>query len=206
MGRYLGRRLLSPIAFRSWDDICQPKDNGGLGIRDLHTVNKSLIIHAAWNIAVNKNPFLTSILRAKYFHNNSFWTANSTGPRSVFWSSILQVRKELFDDTIYQIRAGSTSIWSAPWCLVWDSIHDHLLLPVTTTPMPSIISDLWIPNTQQWDMHLLSHTFDNHAINAITSINPIPNNQQDILIWFPSKNGTCSTKNICMHLSAQRLI
>jgi hypothetical protein len=72
--------------------------------------------------------------------------------------------------------------------------------------MPSIIYDLWIPNTQQWDMHLLSHTFDNHAINAITSINPVPNNQQDILIWFPSKNGTCSTKNIYMHLSAQRLI
>ena len=30
----------NPIAFRSWDDICQSKENGGLGIRDLYIVNK----------------------------------------------------------------------------------------------------------------------------------------------------------------------
>jgi hypothetical protein len=62
----------SPIAFRSWDDICQSKENGGLGIRDLYTVNRSLIIHAAYNIATNKNPLLTSVLKTKYFHNLSF--------------------------------------------------------------------------------------------------------------------------------------
>ena len=62
----------SPIAFRSWDDICQQKENGGLGIRDLYTVNISLLIHAAYDIANNKNPFLTAVLKAKYFHNSSF--------------------------------------------------------------------------------------------------------------------------------------
>lgn len=70
----------SPIAFRSWEDICQPKDNGGLGIRDLHIVNKSLLTHAAYNIANNKNPFLSSVMKAKYYHNSSFWTAKATGP------------------------------------------------------------------------------------------------------------------------------
>ena len=61
-----------PVAFRSWDDICQSKDNGGLGVRDLHIVNRSLITHAAYDIANNKNPLLTAILKAKYFPNNSF--------------------------------------------------------------------------------------------------------------------------------------
>ena len=31
----------NPIAFRSWDDICQPIDNGGLAIRDLFTVGSA---------------------------------------------------------------------------------------------------------------------------------------------------------------------
>ena len=62
----------SPIAFRSWEDIYQTKENGGLGIRDLYTVNKSLLTHAAWDIATNKNPFLSSILKAKYYHNGPF--------------------------------------------------------------------------------------------------------------------------------------
>jgi hypothetical protein len=91
----------SPIAFRSWDDICQPKENGGLGIRDLSNVNKSLIMHAAWNIATNKNPFLTAILKAKYYHDKSFWTATNDGPKSIFWSSVLQVKKELCSNSIY---------------------------------------------------------------------------------------------------------
>jgi hypothetical protein len=49
-----------PFHFRSWKDICRPKKEGGLGIRDLLTVNRSLILHAAWNVATGKNPFLCS--------------------------------------------------------------------------------------------------------------------------------------------------
>jgi hypothetical protein len=56
--------LTNPTAFRSWDDICQTKENGGLGIRDLYIVNKSLLTQASWNIVTNKNPFLTSVLKA----------------------------------------------------------------------------------------------------------------------------------------------
>jgi len=37
--------ITSPIAYRSWQDIiCKPKEQGGLGIRDLHHINKSLIM------------------------------------------------------------------------------------------------------------------------------------------------------------------
>jgi len=47
--------LTTPFNFWSWEDICQTKDNGGLGIRDLLKVNRSLILHAAWNIATGKD-------------------------------------------------------------------------------------------------------------------------------------------------------
>lgn len=106
------------IAFRSWEDICQSKENDGLGIRDLYTVNKSLIIHTAYDMAMNKNPLLMLVLKAKYFHNSLFWTANSSGPGSIFWSSIMQVRNELHTNSEFHIHAGNTSIWSAPWCPV----------------------------------------------------------------------------------------
>jgi hypothetical protein len=160
----------SPIAFRFWDDICESKENGGVGIRDLYTVNRSLIIHATYNIANNKNPLLTSVLKAKYFHKSSFWTANNYGPRSMFWSSVMQVIKDLYTNSVLQLHAGNSSIWSTPWCPVWESIHDDLLLPVTTTPLPSSASDLWIPNTQNWNLQLLTNTFDNAAVQAITSV------------------------------------
>jgi len=137
----------SPIAYRSWDDICQPKENGGLGIRDLYTVNKSLLTQAAWNIATQKNPMLSAVLKAKYYPDSSFWTSTATGTKSIFWSSILQVKKELNNNSALQIHSGNTFIWSAPWCPLWDNIHDHMLLPVTQLPLPSTISDLWQINS-----------------------------------------------------------
>lgn len=45
----------TPFHFRSWKDVCQPKEKGGLAVRDLPTVNKSLIMNAAWNIATEKD-------------------------------------------------------------------------------------------------------------------------------------------------------
>jgi hypothetical protein len=86
----------SPITYRSWDDICQPKENGGLGIRDLYTVNKSLLTQAAWNIATQKNPMLSTVLKAKYFPSSSFWTSNTAGTKSIVWSSILQEKMQQF--------------------------------------------------------------------------------------------------------------
>ena len=79
--------------FRSWEDICQSKDNGGLGIRDLLAVNLSLILHAAWNIATDKDPFLTAILKSKYYPNTSFWLSSNSNTKSIFWGSILQMKQ-----------------------------------------------------------------------------------------------------------------
>ena len=187
----------------SWEDICQPKENGGLGIRDLFTVIKSLITHAAGNIAINKNPFLTSILKAKYFHSNSFWMARADGPRSIFWSSILQIKNDLVQNVIYQIHNGNTSIWSSPWCQIWNTIHDHLLLPVTHSPLPSVVSDLWIPNTHIWNMDLLSTIFDPQAVQIISQVVTVDSQHQDILRWTPARKGDCSTKNIYRFLRSQ---
>jgi hypothetical protein len=104
----------NPIPCRSWDDICKPTTQGGLGIRDMKLINRSLLIHTTWNIINNVNPFLSNVLKAKYYPASTFWTANSTGPRSVFWSSVLQVRHHLYDNSIMQIYAGNSLIWSSP--------------------------------------------------------------------------------------------
>ncbi|GJN40477.1 hypothetical protein PR202_gb29692 [Eleusine coracana subsp. coracana] len=40
----------TPFHFRAWEDTTQPKDKGGLGIRNLATINKSLLLNSAWRI------------------------------------------------------------------------------------------------------------------------------------------------------------
>jgi len=169
-------------------------------------MNKSLLTQAAWNIATQKNPMLSAVLKAKYYPDSSFWTSTATGTKSIFWSSILQVKKELSNNSALQIHSGNSSIWSAPWCPLWDNIHDHMLLPVTQLPLPSTISDLWQINFQLWNANYIANIFYDQAVQIITQIPIVPSNQNDILSWTPARDGKCSTKNIYRHLSSQQLV
>jgi hypothetical protein len=66
----------------------------------MELINKSLIIQSTWNVVTDKNPFISSILKAMYYPNTSIWTAPTVGPRSVYWSSILQVKHHLHTNYI----------------------------------------------------------------------------------------------------------
>jgi hypothetical protein len=160
----------NPIAFRYWNDIYQPTSNGRLGIRNMELINKSLLIHSAWNIATNKNPLLTSIMKSKYFPNSSFWITPTNMPRSVFWSSVLQVKHYLHENTTMQINQGNSSIWSTPWMDQWSTIHDNLIMPITNLPLPANILDLWLQGMKEWNHQLLSTTFEPQVLQAISAL------------------------------------
>src|SRR6185312_5570931 len=63
-----------PIHYRSWDAICKPKKEGGLGIRKLELVNKGMLINSAWRLVHDSNSIVAKILKAKYFPSTSLWT------------------------------------------------------------------------------------------------------------------------------------
>jgi hypothetical protein len=194
----------NPLHFHSWDDISKPKAQGGLGIRDMELINKSLLIQTAWNIVTDKNPFLSNILKAKYYPNSSFWTNPTSGPKSVFWSSVLQIKHHLNEHSIIQIYAGNSSIWSSPWMSSWSNIHDHILLPVTNSPLPTKISDLWLQGTTEWNQDLLSTTFSQRMVQQITSTPIVQFHLNDILRWQPATNGLCTSKSIYKTLQLQQ--
>jgi hypothetical protein len=100
-----------------------------------------------------------------------------------------------------QIHNGSSSIWSSPWTENWETIHDHLTLPIVNTPLPSTVSDIWLQGTKTWDHQLLLTTFDPHMVKSITSVPVIHSQQDDILRWSPAANGKCSPKAAYSYLA-----
>jgi hypothetical protein len=192
----------SPIPFRSWKDICQSKENGGFGIRDKPTVNRSLILNVAWRIATEKDEHLAYVLKSMYYSNKSFWTSNKNMPKSIFWSSILQVQDILSSNTVMQLHKGNSNIWNTPWCEVWGTILSTLNLPVTVQPLPLTHNQLWNHLTQTWNIDLINQIFSPHAAHIISNIDVIPSHEKDILIWKPAPNGLYSAKNAFSFLNA----
>jgi hypothetical protein len=102
------------LCLKAWKDICTPKKEGGLGIRNLHAVNYGLMLMAAWRIADQPNSFLNTVLKSKYFPDSSIWRPNPNVPKWAFWASIIKVLPILKSHSLYQVSQGNISIWSTP--------------------------------------------------------------------------------------------
>jgi hypothetical protein len=184
-----------PIYFKAWSEICKSKKEGGLGVRNLEAINKALILNAAWKIATLPDSNTSKILKAKYFHNTSFWRANPKIPKSAFWTSILKVKDQLTESITYQFSRGNTNIWSDPWCPFWKDIHNHLNIQDTNFVYPSMVSDLWTPNTKEWNIPLLTTLFGAQNANLVTNIPISKGNENDMLVWKHTPSGICTSKS-----------
>lgn len=189
------------ICLRAWKDICIPKCEGGLGIRNIQAMNRGLILSAAWRIAENPDSFLFKVLKSKYHPDTSIWRANSNIPKSAFWSSILKVRHILCSNSFIQILDGNSSIWSTPWFSHWQSIYDHLIIQPRHYNYPSQVKDLWIPDQKAWNANLIYGLFDQQIADSIMQVPIIMHEGPNILCWKPHSSGKCTSKSaykVCM--------
>lgn len=184
----------NPLCLKSWKDICRPIDEGGLGIRDIQAVNKSLILNSAWRLVTNPQDQIAQILKGKYFPNSSFWDAPNNTSKSVYWSSVLHIRKTLKSSVTWQLGDGNISIWNQPWC----DLNEDFFHYIKTNPMPSQlpikVSDLWTEG-KEWDNQKLNALFEEEAIHKILQVPIIQGDAEDKLRWKFTKNGVCNTKS-----------
>ncbi|XP_057251530.1 uncharacterized mitochondrial protein AtMg00310-like [Beta vulgaris subsp. vulgaris] len=61
--------------WHSWDTLCYPKSMGGLGFRDLHCFNQSLLAKQAWRLCTGDQTLLYRLLQARYFKSSEFLEA-----------------------------------------------------------------------------------------------------------------------------------
>jgi hypothetical protein len=52
-----------------WSEICKPKKEGGLGIKDLRLMNKSLLAKWRWKLLMCEDELWKNVLVAKYGNN-----------------------------------------------------------------------------------------------------------------------------------------
>jgi hypothetical protein len=183
------------MCLKAWKDICAPKKDGGLGIRNLQAINQGLILTAAWRIAEQPCDFLHVVLKSKYFPNSSIWRPNSNAPKSAFWASIIKVLPILKAHCFYQITQGNVSIWSSPWCTGWTHIYDSVITQPDNYIYPAQVKDLWLTNQQVWNNSLIDTLFQQPIADNIKSISIINSQEEDVLCWKFTPSGKCNAKS-----------
>ncbi len=94
---------------------------------------------------------------------------------------------------VWRVGDGkSINIWNQRWLL--EDNHRKVISSPPAVLLSSTISELMIPNSQQWDFALIDHIFQPYDASAIKNIPLSSQASKDRLYWLGSNNGQYSVK------------
>jgi hypothetical protein len=143
--------------WKSWNGLCSPKGEGGMGFHNLKLFNSALLAKQVWRLIVFPNSLLGRILKAKYFPNYSIMDANIPPHSSFTWRSIASAREVIKLGSSWRIGNGSQiRVWHDKW-IPFSRSH-KILSPIQRLPLDARVSDLISPPSS-WNETLLAKTF-----------------------------------------------
>ena len=69
--------------------MCEPKEKGGMGFKDLNNFNLALLAKQGWRLQTHHNSLFCRVFKAKYFPNCEFMDAVLCRQPSYVWRSIM---------------------------------------------------------------------------------------------------------------------
>ncbi|KAL1127275.1 hypothetical protein V6Z11_A13G167900 [Gossypium hirsutum] len=104
----------------SWSELSKPKDQEGMGFRDLCKFNITFLVKQGWRFIVKPDSLAARIFKAKHFPHISFWSAHLGTNPSYVWRGIFATRKVLEDGAGWRVGLGiNISIWRDSWLSIW---------------------------------------------------------------------------------------
>ncbi|XP_062100181.1 uncharacterized protein LOC133806062 [Humulus lupulus] len=190
MSRYWWRSSSSNgrgIHWRKWDSLTMHKVKGGMGFRDLHDFNRSLLCKQGWRLLTNPNSLVSRTFKARYYRNGNYLSAELGSNPSYIWRSIWEVKALVKSGARCRVGNGETIIINSdPWVLDRDN-------PWVTSVHPALIgakvSSLLLVDSREWDVDLLKDLFNDRDLRCILSI-PLSNNRpMDSWFWSLEPSG-----------------
>jgi ribonuclease HI len=182
------------VSWVRWKSLCHPKGSGGMGFRELRKFNDALLGKQVWRLLQDPSSQFHRVFKAKFFPNGSILDANPRTRGSYAWQSILKARDIIIKGAVWRVGNGkSINIWNQRW--LPEESHRTVISPPPAVLLNSTVSELMIPNSQQWDFHLIDQIFLPYDASAIKNIPLSSPTHKDSLFWPGSKNGQYSVKS-----------
>ncbi|KAL6522139.1 hypothetical protein OROMI_032016 [Orobanche minor] len=176
----------------SWRELCKPKWEGGLGLRDLRVFNMALLAKQGWRLVNDNESLLARTLCARYFPRGDFLTAHRGYNASYTWQSMIEGRKVLERGLIWVVGDGhNIKIWKDHWLVGGDS--SRVTSERGDMNEEAVVRELMRDDHGGWDVQLVQQIFSAPEVRTIINM-PFSSSRRDRLMWNFEKNGIYSAK------------
>ncbi|XP_057444772.1 uncharacterized protein LOC130737018 [Lotus japonicus] len=189
-----GKRKVSQV---SWEVICSPKKQGGLGFRRTSDFNEALLMKAGWELIHNPNSLWVRVLRGKYgCGTNVVPEVNKNNRESLIWRGIRSTWHRVISGCSWNVRDGTSArFWKDPWIM-----SGHVLQNLATNPIPHHDMDLPMADfydlDRGWELDHFQHILPRAIVEEITTFHSVqPDGGRDEVMWSGTPSGEFSTKS-----------
>ncbi|RVW50024.1 Retrovirus-related Pol polyprotein from transposon RE1 [Vitis vinifera] len=114
-----GGSLEGKVHLINWQVVCSPKEEGGLGIRKIELLNKTLLGKWVWRYAYEKDNLWKKAIGVKYGQEGCGWrTKEVCGPYGVgLWKEIMEEAEWCWESMDLKVGKGNRVLfWMDKWC------------------------------------------------------------------------------------------
>ena len=99
------------MAWVSWEKMCQSKENGGMGFKDLKSFNKALLAKQGWRLQTNTQSLFSRVFKETYFPDCKFINATLGKHPSFAWKSIMSAQVVVRKGRRWRVAMGKASTY-----------------------------------------------------------------------------------------------
>lgn len=101
----------------SWEKLCKPKENGGLGFRSMRILNQAYMMKLAWQLVTERDKLWVQVMRAKYQCSSQLLRkVGLKSNSSDIWKAINKAWLQVEPNLAWSVRNGQdTRFWKDRW-------------------------------------------------------------------------------------------
>ncbi|KAL2925976.1 hypothetical protein RDABS01_020076 [Bienertia sinuspersici] len=199
-----GNGQTKPIYWKNRDTLELRKEEGGLGLRNMTSLNQALLFRQVWRISKNPHTLASRVIRHKYGKDPLAIARDGKNIRNASWAmkSMVNCARALKSGCEMRIGNGrATKIQEEVWAgkeLV--TFRDRAI--GNQVEKPKFVSDIIVG--QSWNVNKIWNLFDRDSAQRILSTYLPKEGKEDEMIWLQEENGDYSIKSGYWFSQSQR--